>query len=233
MQAKTKKKFNKDAEPKLVIKEDAAKKVDNDKLIVDYDGENVPKALCTFDRLGESDDCISCKFECEFNEKDCSKCAIQKVFDKLAAYEKLKYTPDQLKVMVEFFEKIYKTGYLSVSTEAMIEDIPKYLGRIRWHVDKTAEYGEIGTAEEFKQYKKLDEDGLLLKLPCKVGDTVYVLDVDDKIIDESTILSIHYNNEWEFDSDEIYFCESDIGHTVFITREEAEKQLKELGQNEN
>lgn len=30
--------------------------------------------------------------------------------------------------------------------------------------------------EELKEYRDLEEQGLLLKLPCKAGDTVYIID---------------------------------------------------------
>ena len=56
-------------------------------------------------------------------------------------------------------------------------------------------------------------------LPCKVGDTVYQF--DSERIYESAVRNIIY------DTDGIAFDESAIGKSIFLTREEAEKTLKE------
>lgn len=92
---------------------------------------------------------------------------------------------------------------------------------------------------KLKDYEDAEEQGLLLKLPCKVGDTVYFAH-HDRVI-SSEVLSVKYHAEAEnygvfirerltVDvegiSAEIDFC--DIGKTVFLTREEAEAKLKEM-----
>ena len=73
-----------------------------------------------------------------------------------------------------------------------------------------------------KEYEDLEEQGKLLKLPCAVGDTVYVLRLDNA--------AYMINNEkvWEIVEDkfEIFHFDS-IGKTGFLTREEAEAALKE------
>lgn len=56
-------------------------------------------------------------------------------------------------------------------------------------------------------------------LPCKVGDTVYQF--DSERIYESAVRNIIY------DTDGIAFDERAIGKSVFLTREEAKKALKE------
>lgn len=91
-------------------------------------------------------------------------------------------------------------------------------------------------------YEDLEEQGLLVKLPCKIGTKVYAI---------SSFIDCIYNYEhckatqkWKCEEDiqceyekrlycvkEIKFCltlKSAIGKTVFLTREEAEKKLKEL-----
>ena len=92
---------------------------------------------------------------------------------------------------------------------------------------------------KLKDYEDAEEQGLLLRLPCKVGDTVYFAH-HDRVI-SSEVLSVKYHAEAEnygvfirerltVDvegiSAEIDFC--DIGKTVFLTREEAEAKLKEM-----
>lgn len=71
--------------------------------------------------------------------------------------------------------------------------------------------------EELKSYKDLDEQGLLVRLPCKVGTEVYyILGIPNK-----TPCAI----------DKCVFKLSDInkiGESLFLTREEAEKKLEEF-----
>lgn len=77
--------------------------------------------------------------------------------------------------------------------------------------------------EQLKRYKDLEEQGKLLKLPCAVGDTVYVLRIDNA--------AYMMNNEkvWEIIEERFEIRHFDcIEKTVFLTREEAEAALKEL-----
>ena len=81
-------------------------------------------------------------------------------------------------------------------------------------------------------YEDAEEQGLLLKLPCKGGDTVYSVTRD--FISEYTICSIEMYKEgfffnWKCEKG-IYinlrgFTNFDIGKTVFLTKEEAEQAL--------
>ena len=86
------------------------------------------------------------------------------------------------------------------------------------------------------EYEDLEEKGLLLKLPCKVGDTVYA--ITRNFISEYRIRNfICYDNgniffDWKCIKG-IYknvkgFHIDDIGKTVFLTKEEAEQELKRL-----
>lgn len=84
-------------------------------------------------------------------------------------------------------------------------------------------------------YEELEEQGLLLHIPCKVGDTVYT--ITRNFISEYIVCRIEkYNEELFFDwicKKGIYinckgFAEYEIGETVFLTREEAENKLKEI-----
>lgn len=80
--------------------------------------------------------------------------------------------------------------------------------------------------EELKEYRSLEEQGLLVKLPCKVGDTVYSICYME--IEEIIVGSIGYSAEgflvWGVeDTFEGILCDS-----VFLTKEEAEQALKRL-----
>lgn len=117
--------------------------------------------------------------------------------------------------------------------------------------------------EELKSYKEAEEQGLLVRLPCKEayaqsGDYVYLIDdceivkyvhcglgidplsgaayitlaTDEKIFP-------YRNPDPEQDLDPTDWCTnatdvkaSEIGKTVFLTREEAEKKLEEMKKND-
>lgn len=78
--------------------------------------------------------------------------------------------------------------------------------------------------EELKSYKEAEEQGLLVRLPCKVGDMVYKLwyyDGKPYKIQQHVIRTL---------SELCGIMEAKkLGKSVFITREEAEKKLEELG----
>ena len=96
------------------------------------------------------------------------------------------------------------------------------------------------------EYEDLEEQGLLLELPCKVGDAVYVvgtrclageepeegctfLDCEECIYDKTYIV-------FETKVDSMMMCNFMVcdntnfifGKTVFLTKEEAEKALERL-----
>ena len=74
------------------------------------------------------------------------------------------------------------------------------------------------TPDHLRDIIKAEQDGLLVALPCKVGDKVYQIDAER--VYESEVKGIIY------DAGHIDFDERAIGKTVFLTREEAEAALK-------
>ena len=86
---------------------------------------------------------------------------------------------------------------------------------------------------KLKDYEDLEEQGLLMRLPCKIGESVYMVaqDCGGDTLDcrrgdcEGCPYLYSFVEENSFDS---YMCD-DIGKTVFLTKEEAEKKLKESG----
>lgn len=89
--------------------------------------------------------------------------------------------------------------------------------------------------EKLAEYETAEEEGRLVVLPCKVGDTVYLPNkymkrivsfniVEFYIFKDGYAILDNFENEYEIE---------DFGKTVFLTREEAEKALKEMdGNNE-
>jgi hypothetical protein len=71
------------------------------------------------------------------------------------------------------------------------------------------------------------EQGTLIELPCKVGDTVY--NTDSIRVYQGEIMEISLTpKHFIFTADTVCFDERAIGTRVFLTREEAEKRLEEL-----
>lgn len=107
--------------------------------------------------------------------------------------------------------------------------------------DCADKYGQVAKwLEELKSYKDLEEQGLLVRLPCKVGDTVYRVNAGAKQpIIPMTVSEIHflcYKNERvvrfdaisKGDMGEICYRLEDIGRIVFLTHEEAVNKLEEM-----
>ena len=71
--------------------------------------------------------------------------------------------------------------------------------------------------EQLKAYKDFEAQGLLLKLPCKVGEEIYyILGIPNKtpcVIESCS-----------FELSDI----QKIGKTLFLTKEDAEQRIKEL-----
>ena len=85
--------------------------------------------------------------------------------------------------------------------------------------------------ERLKYYEDLEEQGLLLVLPCKVGDTVY------EIIEETVPNRYFYINEWkvqDVSTQSIKYAdewESYDYENLYFTREEAEAALERRRKN--
>lgn len=89
--------------------------------------------------------------------------------------------------------------------------------------------------EELNPYKDLEEQGLLARLPCKVGDIMFRINkgaknpVIELTVTQIDITTRSYNLEViDRECGELMCFKSDIGRTIFLTREEAEKKLEEM-----
>lgn len=91
-------------------------------------------------------------------------------------------------------------------------------------------YGVIEELKKMKAYRDAEEQGLLLRLPCKVGDTVYLVDFEEMAYDEATVWSIEIDtkdNRILINSDYEVGTWAEDGY-VFYSREEAEKALADM-----
>ena len=91
--------------------------------------------------------------------------------------------------------------------------------------------------DRFRQLVKADRDGRLVMPPCKVGDTLYEV-TGRKTISEYRVKAIRVELfcvfiEWEIEKGFVWqslagITPNEIGKTVFLTREEAEKALEAM-----
>lgn len=88
--------------------------------------------------------------------------------------------------------------------------------------------------ECLKAYEDAEEQGLLVKLPCKIGSLVYKIKKDLNQMKRETIehnghyyhrnIDVYFITQATFDIEDI----SHLGKTVFITKEKAEAALAKL-----
>lgn len=144
----------------------------------------------------------------------------------------------------EVAEKNYR-GADFESIDSVDNDIKTNCIKCAEEHEKLAEW-----LEELKSYKGLEEQGLIVRLPCKVGDTVWVVtspinvfgydeydgDAEYEVY-ESFLSSVSYYASGEqfriyakvTNSFIVaYFRECDFGESIFLTREDAEKKLEEM-----
>ena len=95
--------------------------------------------------------------------------------------------------------------------EPMTTNVKRYLEH-----KQTAEW-----LKELQHYKDLEEQGRLICLPCKVGDTVWRIATQHNNYDDSPY-KIVMQSSFRLD----YLNE--MGKTVFLAKKEAEAKLKEL-----
>ena len=87
--------------------------------------------------------------------------------------------------------------------------------------------------EKLADYEDLEEQGRLIKLHCKVGDTVYVIVGKNISVQKIQRATIDSEMKIEFCTKRRGFALFDIGKTVFLTKSESEAKLKELRGGEN
>lgn len=130
----------------------------------------------------------------------------------LQVYFKLKDYED----LEERLSKVY--GECGGLLESMVELLEKHSG-----VDIPDDTVKVllitnESVDFYKKCKSLEEQGRLIKLPCKIGDTVYHV-VQGRIIEVSNV--------------DLFFLllsvvENRFNNSVFLTKSEAEARLKEL-----
>lgn len=131
-----------------------------------------------------------------------TECSQKQVWERLKQYEDTKRTPEQ----IETLEAAIMGKAVAQITE--FEGLP--IARLR----------ELAVA---------DQEGRVIVLPCKVGDTVYFA-LLGRIIEKQVFSIVSFSNSTRIycGGTSEYFRPEDIGKTFFLAREEAEKALREM-----
>lgn len=89
--------------------------------------------------------------------------------------------------------------------------------------------------EKLAAYEDAEEQGLLLKLLCKVGSTVWYIDNINEPPTECVITDIHIKGHYilylaqpKKYSETLGFCKDKLGIDWWLTKEEAEQALAEI-----
>ena len=164
------------------------------------------------------------------------------VFSKLAEFEDLGVTPEQIREIDKLYaEKCRELADLKEDISQLNNDCAGL-----WQENELFK-AEI---ENLKESIKAEENGLILRMPCKVGDTVWVItspfnvfddieydeDMKDEVYEAFISSATFYKSGEQYriyakttnNFIGAYFRKCDFGEAVFLTREEAEAKLKEM-----
>lgn len=160
-------------------------------------------------------------------------CSYKQIYDRLAEYEDTGLTPKEIEDMVSIREITPEAEY------AIDKHANNLIQKLDELITKTDEKNEL------QRYKEAEEQGLLVRLPCKLGDSYFII---RKYCDEHGELPYateHWgsdclgcseacNGEFRIkegrfnDVAQIVTFAKSIGKTIFLTEEEAEKALEEM-----
>ena len=132
--------------------------------------------------------------------------------------------------------------------DRLTESNPSWIDDELWERACEPDCEEIDAVyRKLKEYEDLEEQGRLIKLPCKVGDAVYrinigamkpviplrVVEYRFKIVGNCIREKICCSDDFLCKQPSIIYYAEDIGNKVFLTKSEAEAKLKELRGEEN
>lgn len=133
---------------------------------------------------------------------------------------------DHCERKTEQYERFHKREYL----EAM--PLASSVMKEYWEHRQVAKY-----LRKLKDYEDLEEQGRLIKLPCKIGTEVYNTtwwdDAQEKVVVKGKTYFRTVHKHKVSKSTFSYFDIGEFGKTVFLTKSEAEAKLKELRGGEN
>lgn len=93
---------------------------------------------------------------------------------------------------------------------------------------------EYDVMNALAEYEDLEEQGLLVRLPCKVSDSAFI--IVGKDVSKQKIRKVEISDNgiiFKTNKQKRTFSIAGFGESVFLTREEAEKKLEEMQNAKN
>ena len=142
-------------------------------------------------------------------------------------------------------ERLTELKYDITKLDSRIKNMHEYIEKMAFDDKAEVEFlaSTVSYLKELREYKQLEEQGLLLHLPCKVGDTVYCIyerytkcseneqEFDEYSCQGCECLECDSHKELYVQSQKAYSLDwivsnlKRFGKTVFLTQEEAERKL--------
>lgn len=110
--------------------------------------------------------------------------------------------------------------------------------RYKYHDCEFADNGMANYMNRLRKYEDAEEQGLLVRMPCKVGDTVYEVSINKNTISDYVVTGVDIGStgkitliRWSIKKG-IYLSRVDgffpraIGERIFLTQSEAEQALE-------
>lgn len=151
-------------------------------------------------------------------------CYDKKLYDKLKGFENLE---EQLESIYGECDGLLETAVKSLVKHEGVDFGKPYKARLLTDED----------VDKWEEHKDLEEQGLLLKLPCKIGKNLYDIiefvegyeSPDIFIIDASRIEISKDKEGLIYTIDGADYREKDFGTVLFTSEEEALKAISEKG----
>ena len=156
------------------------------------------------------------------------------MIDTLASYEDLEVTPEQIREI----DKLYAEK---------CRELEEWKAKATMNTTPLEKTVALLTEAKLQEYQDAEENGLLLRLPCKVGDTVYRIDTDpdvDPEIEPCHVDNIVICNDGDvllkYDAYDGVICSLDSivngtpyldYYMTYLIQEEAEAKLAEMEVN--
>lgn len=97
---------------------------------------------------------------------------------------------------------------------------------------RLADLESLCSYDRLRELAEADKDGRLVVQPCKLGDVLYRASPSGVMVHR--VVNVVYRgltSRWYIDTiPNLPYASEELGKTTFLTREEAEKALKEVGQ---
>lgn len=145
------------------------------------------------------------------------------IYDRLAYYEDTGLEPEEIKEQI---------GWLSPVCFGCEGRKPDFSRSEKCGYERDEFRLCLGRSKHLVDLVKAEQEGRLVVLPCKVGDTVYQKDHCGNIYEAIVQSVVIDKRRTIFNTSGIGFDETAVGKTVFLSLEEAEKALEGVSEDD-